>query len=312
MHIFKGENINHVYLDALELALSKHSHISQSRVGNVIDLGPAYFEFCNPEHQVLTLRNRKYNPCFVIAEAAWVLSGKNTLAPLDMFIKGYDRYSDDGKTLNGAYGHRIRFFFEFDQLSEAISALKKDPYNRRAVITLYAPSDLKNGHSKDIPCNTSFYLKIRESKLDITVLNRSNDLFLGVPYNVFIFNCIQKYAANKIGIPVGTQRHFTDSLHLYQDKIETVKSIITTNSKDEILYWQKRQIPEYVYDSILSEYNSIADLKFDLLSCPKTKKYFKEYFHLPHSPQKEINLEKHPSCDILELSFNLWLTSIKK
>lgn len=190
MHIFKGENINHVYMDALELALNNQSNISQSRAGNVIDLGPAYFEFSNPAHQILTLRNRKYNPCFAIAEAAWVLSGKNTLAPLNTFIKEYNKYSDDEKTLNGAYGYRIRFFFEFDQLSEAISELKKDQNNRRAVITLYAPLDLKKGLSKDIPCNTGFYLKIRENRLDITVLNRSNDLFLGVPYNVFVFNCI--------------------------------------------------------------------------------------------------------------------------
>ena len=93
---------------------------------------------------------------------------------------------------------------------------------------MYSPDDL-NKNSKDIPCNTTIYLKIKDNKLDITILNRSNDLYLGVPYNVFVFYLLQLYIAEKVNSDIGTQTHFTDSLHLYTKDLEKVEKIINSN-----------------------------------------------------------------------------------
>ena len=197
MKSFQGADINSVYLDALIFAEeSKHSP-SDSRNGKVYDFGPAYFEFDQPNNQLLLLRNRKFNPYFAIVESAWVLSGKKELKCLKSIIDSYGQFSDDWCNLNGAYGYRMRSFFEIDQLEALINLLVDDSETRRAVITLYSPSDLLNNQSLDIPCNTTLFFKKRDSKLDITVINRSNDLFLGIPYNVFTFNVILKFVARQ-------------------------------------------------------------------------------------------------------------------
>jgi thymidylate synthase len=235
-----GENINCVYLDLLKLALEDRSGLVDSRVGPVRDMGPALLEFTQPQHQLLFLRGRKYNPFFSLVESSWVLSGRNELSDLRAVISGYSKFSDDGDSLNGAYGFRMRRYFGIDQVSESISLLKKNSESRRAVISLYSAQDLVNNSSLDIPCNTTLFLKIRDGALDFTVINRSNDLFLGVPYNVFVFGVIQKFVANELGVQVGVQRHFTDSLHLYEENAVSVRDLLSVNSQKEIDSWVRK------------------------------------------------------------------------
>lgn len=309
MLFFSGENINDLYFDCLQSCLKACSKTNNSRCGEVYDFGPAYFEFLDPQDQLLTLKNRGYNPYFAIIEAAWIIHGSNQLAPLESVISDYSKYSDDGITLNGAYGFRMRNYFGEDQLKQAITLLKKEPNTRRAVITLYAPNDLiKN--SKDIPCNTTIYIKIRDEKLDLTVLNRSNDLFLGIPYNVFVFNCLQKYIANQLELKPGVQRHFTDSLHLYRENFERVKNVIQKNSKEEISCWSETTHPNQLYSCIINESEAICKLRPESVNCSYTRELLTNYLcYMNH--KNHIDLEKSLPYDTFGLSATLWLDSKK-
>nr|HCI8835506.1 thymidylate synthase [Klebsiella michiganensis] len=228
MKIYDGNDLNYLYLDALSDSL-KISSPNSSRSGIVYDIGPAVFQLPSDKLNLITLNTRALNPFFAIAEAAWVIGGFNDLAYLDYYIKTYGDFSDDGKTLNGAYGYRLRQQYGFDQIDFAIEELKTNPNSRRCVLSMFSPSDLINTKSKDIPCNISVMLKIRNGELDLTVINRSNDIYWGVPYNFFVFQVLHYYIASRVNIKVGTQRHFTDSLHLYEKDISSIKSIIKNN-----------------------------------------------------------------------------------
>lgn len=185
----KNHSFNYNYLSALKIAVEPSRKIDSSRVGPVINIGQAYFEIEKNDPRLIFLSSRKINPVFAIVEGAWVLRGDNRLAPLQNEISDYAKFSDDGETLFGAYGFRLRKKFGLDQLREAINLLKNDPETRRVVLSMYSPDDLTI-ISKDIPCNTSFFLKIVDGALDITVINRSNDLYLGIPYNIFVFGLL--------------------------------------------------------------------------------------------------------------------------
>lgn len=310
MHVFSGEDLNSVYLTALSTIRSKAHSTGDSRVGKVFDLGPAYFEFTNAKNQFLTLRNRNYNPYFAIIEAAWILSGNNSLNSLSKIISGYDKFSDDGHSLNGAYGHRIKNYFHKDQIESVIKLLTDDPVSRRAVITLYCPDDLDNNLSRDIPCNISLCFKVRGGKLDITVMNRSNDVFLGIPYNVFIFNILQRHVALRLNLPVGVQRHFTDSLHLYECDFSRVDEIIKTNTHAEISSWQKLPTPDYIFTSILHEFEKVAELKFDSVLCKRTQAILENYLHLKTGGSK-LDFIKGLPYDNFGISSKLWAESKK-
>lgn len=310
MHIFSGENINSVYLTALQTIRSESHLTTDSRVGKVFDLGPAYFEFTNAQNQFLTLKNRNYNPYFAIIEAAWVLNGENTLEGLSKIIHGYDQYSDDGHSLNGAYGYRIKKYFGKDQIESVVRLLSSEPNSRRAVVTLYSTDDLDNNSSRDIPCNISICLKVRNNCLDITVLNRSNDVFLGIPYNVFIFNVLQRYIAKRLNISIGIQRHFTDSLHLYERDFERTDEIINTNSQKEIDSWQLAPPAEYILECIVHEFEKISNSKLSNISSQKTKDILDNYWTLKNGGTKLDFIEKLP-YDNFGISSKLWADSRK-
>lgn len=306
---FAGSDINSVYLNALLFSINPKYRPASSRNGDVYDMGPAYFEFTQPFNQLLLLRNRKFNPYFALVESAWVLSGQNELSSLKSVIDNYDQFTDDGTTLNGAYGYRMKSFFEIDQLEAVINLLTADPNTRRAVITLYSPNDLINNQSKDIPCNTTLFFKKRDNKLDITVINRSNDLFLGIPYNVFMFNVIQKFVAYKIDLEIGVQRHFSDSLHLYQHDIDKVKKIIKTNSNKEIEMWKSslsntNDIDEF----IIKRHNEIYKLDIENINDPYCRNIV--YFFLEYKQQKNPNtLVQSLPNDIFGFCAYLWIKS---
>jgi hypothetical protein len=71
-------------------------------------------------------------------------------------------------------------------------------------------------NSKDIPCNTHVYFKVRDGKLRMTVCNRSNDLIWGAyGANVVHFSMLQEYVAGHLGLECGEYVQFSDSLHVY-------------------------------------------------------------------------------------------------
>ena len=273
-------NLN--YLTALQFAvknIDREIEKSSSRVGAVYDLGPCCFEFCANELPITILSRRYLNPFFAIAEAAWIIEGSNKLSPLKYFISSYDKFSDDGDTLNGAYGYRARKYFEIDQINEIVSLLKRDSTTRRAVITLYSPDDLSNRNSRDIPCNTNIFFKIRNSKLDMMVINRSNDLFLGIPYNVFVFNVLLKYIAGEVGCEVGKQRHISDSLHIYAKDFDAVKDVVSANNIESVSNILGSFLPldnDFVSD-IINNRGAILNATFSHINAPFLKYIFQIY-----------------------------------
>lgn len=262
MKIFKGTDFNQVYYEMLLFADSYEGDYKESRVGEVKDLGPAYFEISEDNFRLIYLKNRDFNPFFALTEFSWILKGSNQLEPLQYYIRNYNKYSDDKKTLNGAYGFRLRHYFDSDQIEIAINQLKNKSTTRRVVLTMWSIDDL-NSESNDLPCNISLLLKIREGKLDLTVINRSNDIFLGVPYNVFVFHLLQRYLAEEIGCEIGNQRHFTDSLHLYKRDIAKVKSIINNNSVQTIKNTRLLLNSFDIYKYINENHNAVLNRKFN-------------------------------------------------
>jgi thymidylate synthase len=49
---------------------------------------------------------------------------------------------------------------------------------------------------------------------------RSNDIWLGVPYDYFVFTSLQTKMAMELGVDVGEYTHFAGSLHLYKRDLD--------------------------------------------------------------------------------------------
>ncbi|MDC9822806.1 thymidylate synthase [Devosia sp. ZB163] len=167
-----------------------------------------------------TTRARVFSP---LGELLWYLSGSNALDHIAYYLDEYGKYSDDNKTLNGAYGHRI--FGEArlrgdpdpgDQWQRVIDTLREREGSRNAVLQIYANEDGAK-KSKDIPCTCTLHFVIRRGQLHLHVHMRSNDAYWGMPHDVFAFSMLQEIAARELGKELGTYQHSVASLHLYDD-----------------------------------------------------------------------------------------------
>lgn len=156
-----------------------------------------------------------------------MIAGRDDAEFVKYFNSRMINFSDDGRTLNGAYGHRWRRRFGVDQLVVLIRHLKEDPTSRRAVLTMWGPQqDLLNLSSKDVCCNTQAYFEIRGGKLNMTVLCRSNDLVWGAyGANAVHFSFLQEFIASALDVPLGVYRQFSHNLHLYTELYDFKKYI---------------------------------------------------------------------------------------
>tara|TARA_B100000900_G_scaffold406951_1_gene418826 strand:- start:8343 stop:9350 length:1008 start_codon:yes stop_codon:yes gene_type:complete len=223
MHTIQAFNVNDGFYKGLDMFGYSGNYIEQkTRNGTVWEIKtPVCISYKYPNVRVLQDPYRDCNPFFHLAESLWMLAGRGDLASMEHYVPRMREYSDDGKTLWGAYGYRWRWMFGTDQLKTIIKMLKKNPDDRRCVLQMWgAEKDLNHleGEGKDVPCNTQIYFKIRDGALRMTVTNRSNDLIWGCfGANMVHFSVLHEYMAAMIGVKLGTYYHFTDNLHLYID-----------------------------------------------------------------------------------------------
>lgn len=65
-------------------------------------------------------------------------------------------------------------------------------------------------------CNTQCFFEIQNGKLNMTVLNRSNDMIWGAyGANAVHFSVLQEFIAAAIDVPLGVYRQFSHNLHMY-------------------------------------------------------------------------------------------------
>lgn len=233
MFSYKARDVN----EALSFGLQHLLHEGvkeESRNGSVLVApGPVCIEYTDPRQRVLYSPTRDANPVFHLMEALWMLSGSNEIQFPCYFSSTYGQFSDDGTTMWDAYGWRWREFFGWDQLDFIANELRGNPTSRRCVLgiwnameTEYSGNDFDVATSggKAVPCNTHAYFAIRDGKLNMTVMNRSNDAMWGCfGANAVHFSLLLEYMAMHIGVPMGSYFQFTNNLHVYTEKFDKEK-----------------------------------------------------------------------------------------
>lgn len=154
-----------------------------------------------------------------LGEWLWYLKGTNRLDFIQYYLSGYDRYSDDKKTIFGGYGPRIFGDEDQAQIHRIVELLKRKPDSRQAVVQIFDRKDLLEEHL-DIPCTCTLQFMIRDRRLNMLTSMRSNDAYLGLPHDVFAFTMLQELVARSIGVELGHYKHFVGSLHLYERDFE--------------------------------------------------------------------------------------------
>lgn len=227
MHVLNPRNVQMALPMGLDF-LRREGVARESRNGPVLVAdAPVTTVYDKPLERVIFWPERDANPFFHLMESLWMLAGRNDVAFCTKFVKTMLNFSDDGKTFHGAYGYRWRQHFGFDQLGHVIEALKANPDDRRQVVQMWDAKVDLGRTGKDLPCNTQIFFAINvHGALDMTVLNRSNDMIWGAyGANAVHFSYLQEYVAAGIGIPVGRYYQVSNNFHAYLKTYEPLQEL---------------------------------------------------------------------------------------
>ena len=239
-----AHSANEAWLQALDLLFtSPNAIVTEGRGGLTTELLHLTITIEDPRQRWVFARQPVISPAFALAEAIWIIAGRNDSGVLNFFNRDLPRYAGDGPTFYGAYGHRLRHQHGFDQLETAYQSLVANPATRQIVLQIWdAQNDLPDSkgqpRSPDIPCNTQSMLRVQNGKLHWLQTMRSNDIFRGLPYNFVQFTTLHEVIAGWLGLELGDYTHVVSCLHYYhtdRGDLEKTKAGTAISNNDSLL-----------------------------------------------------------------------------
>ncbi len=222
----EGESVTEVFTRAVA-AVTRDGRPVAPRGTPTVEVMPAHLSVRDPRARLVdSACGRWVNPAFAAAEAVWILAGSD-----GPWIYGFNaRLAEfaDGGVLRGAYGPRLRGWqgpdAVVDQLAQVRRLLRHDPDTRRATVCLFDPAR-DFGGARDVPCTLTWRFFIRDGRLEMHTSMRSQDLWLGLPYDLFTTTIVQELMASWCGVELGAYHHEVSSLHLYRHDLSAAAAV---------------------------------------------------------------------------------------
>lgn len=200
------------------------------------------------------LTHKKIHWRSIVAELIWYLSGEPHIRNLQQHTKIWNSWCDSDGNLESAYGRFWRYYpigsgggepllnFEacvsdkstpncthylpessllcFDQLRWVVDELKVNPRSRRLQITAWYPPNATA--SKLPPCHHTFTLNYQAGKLNLHLIQRSNDWCLGNPFNFSCYSLLLLLICREVNLEPGEFFHSITDAHIYVNHLEQV------------------------------------------------------------------------------------------
>lgn len=231
-------DMRHGYADILNDVL--HGNWIEARGLRAVELTGVQIEFVDPLAPLLPIGvGRGVNLKLAAVEALQVIAGESRGELIRRAAPTFTSVLVDPSDLDyGAYGPRLAY-----AIGDCLDLLRADPDTRQAVAAIWKPDDLE--HQGDKPCTVFLQFLIRddvnaggrrsiERVLELYVYMRSQDAWLGVPYDVFTFSQLQHTMARELHLPCGRYVHTVTSLHLYERNVEAARGLIKLTNEHPI------------------------------------------------------------------------------
>lgn len=230
------------YLDFMRDIL-EHGEKKSSRAGDTLSLYGKLLEVPlmnsadEPIIPLLTTKKMSYR--LIVEELLWFLSGSTdskVLAERNVHIwdangsrENLDKLGFTNRAegeLGPIYGYQWRNYNNehCDQIANAITLLRNDPYSRRNLVLAWNPVQLREMVLP--PCHVMFGLSASPDKqgqpayLDCAVVQRSADVPLGLPFNIASYGTLAHMFAQQAGLSARKLSHFVMDAHIYINQIE--------------------------------------------------------------------------------------------
>tara|TARA_B100000795_G_scaffold106968_1_gene78987 strand:- start:732 stop:1565 length:834 start_codon:yes stop_codon:yes gene_type:complete len=214
------------------------------------------------------LTTKKLHIRSILHELLWFLSGETNIKYLqDNGVSIWNAWATESGELGPVYGAQWRRWQGadeqvFDQITALVDSLKNNPDSRRHIISGWnvalLPDETKRpwenaeaGLMALPPCHLLYQFYVAEGKLSASLYIRSNDLFLGNPYNTASLAFLTHMLAQQCDLEVGDIVISIGDAHIYSNHFEQV---------NEQLARSPGSIPQLI---IKRKPASIFDYQFD-------------------------------------------------
>lgn len=257
----KFNNIHEAYLGVLADVFDNPDNICSPRGQRVREKMYYMFQITEPTSETIVTKDEVRNKTiasYTAKECALYNSGTNKAIKFAEASKFWLDISNPDDTINSAYGYLVKhnkshgnpkyeLFNGLQGLSSdevvnhlidnsskvmrtpwewCVDALTSDKDTRQAILRFSLPEHFYKGN-KDMTCTLDGNFHIRDDKLLFRVHMRSNDLTLGLVYDLPWFISLAEDMVRELksvypDLKVGPYTHIVDSIHIYdrdQDKI---------------------------------------------------------------------------------------------
>jgi thymidylate synthase len=152
-----------------------------------------------------------------------------------------------------------------DQLRQLLETLKKDPDNRRMIVSAWNPPDLSRMALP--PCHYAFQVTVIDGRLNLLWNQRSVDVALGLPFNIASYGCLLHLLAKEAGLGEGRLIGFLGDTHIYVNHVGAIRKQlereprplpgINTNTFSSIFDW-------HCADTLIEGYDPHPAIRFDI------------------------------------------------
>lgn len=174
---------------------------------------------------------------WVVGELLWMLNGDSDVNHLHLMggINIWDgnafapywvdkaRFQGDaGRNYGVQWRHWLRpDGKEVDQFAEVIEKIKKEPANRRLIVSAWNAGEI--GDTCLPACHAFFQFYVEKGELSVSMYQRSCDTFLGVPFNMAQYALILHLVAQMTGLKPGEFVHDLGDTHLYLNQLDQAR-----------------------------------------------------------------------------------------
>jgi len=218
------------YADVVQEVRGK-GHLTAPRGEGTLEVNGALVTLTDPHDALPTGTGRRLNVGLAVAEFLHLVTGEDDPALLIKVAPHYANFVDPATgRLRGSYGRRIK-----GQMEDAVGKLRADLLTRQATVTTWDPHLDQGAGEHDYPCVVAAGWQVVHGQLDGFVEMRSNDVWLGLPGDMFAWTQLQLTVARILCVQPGWYRHYARSLHLYardEGKVDGLQPVAIEESFD--------------------------------------------------------------------------------
>ena len=246
MRTFKGKTFADVYWKILEDLVKNPEYVCAPRDQKINETLNVVLEIQNPMASLYKNAARSSQFKYIAAELVYYFAGRNDLAYLLKYAKFWKDVANSDGTVNSAYGYLLfnkKNEFGKTQWEWAYESLIRDGDTRQALMHFNTPTHQYDGN-KDFVCTLNAIFHIRDGKLDLTVMMRSNDVILGLPTDVAFFTMLQQQMLNHLSkkydapyplLELGKYTHIVNSMHLYERNFKVAEDMLANEFIEDFI-----------------------------------------------------------------------------